>query len=46
MTMDDIITTKIYSKMTTLSSMNIINDNGIINYKVVFEKTYCIFKMF
>ena len=27
--------------MTTLSSMSIINDNGNINYKVVFEKTKC-----
>ena len=25
--------------MTTLSSMSIINDNGIINYKLVFERT-------
>ena len=35
MTLDDIFTPKI------LSSMSIINDNGIINYKVVSEKTKC-----
>ena len=35
-----------YLSMTTLSSMSIINDNGIINYKFVFEGTKSSFGMF
>ena len=35
-----------YLSMTTLSSMSIINDNGIINYKLVFEGTKSSFGMF